>query len=529
MSMAPLARHCLTLLLLAAPGGLLGSGVTPQSVVLDLPGGARKRLEFTLVNEDLAQAQTYRYFAAPFVQRENGAYRIADQPDSLFSCDHWFNVETTFVTIPPNEGKLVTVDVVVPANRTGTSYGAVIFDQLPGTPSLGQGSASVGMVRRTPAFVEITSGGQRFRPQASLVSLQVVPAARLKQHYAGKVRSDALGVAVGVRNDGVVSFPNRGRLVIRDLQGRRVRAYPLGGGGKILPGATVELVSVIPPLRPGSYSAEVTVETGTSIPLKGSAPFNTGGAGPTSGKLTAAPVLEVSTNRDDIVFDAAPGATRSAYVTLRNEGARSIPLNVSLGGLRNSPEGRLEQADSVASSADCRPWLAVEPASFILDSGATLPIRVTAVVPATSPGGKYADIMFEQVVSSDQPASALHLPVLLTVRGDYARRAEITRLSTMNPAAWLTLTVANTGDVHLYPKARVMIHRFKVADPMSELDYDRIGLFDLSSDAVVLPGDSVVLAGRFEGTVPRGKYRLNATVDCGEGLVVTDSETVVVK
>jgi hypothetical protein len=531
MNMAPLAKFRLALLLVVAPWALFGYSVTPQSVVLNLPGGARKRLEFTLVNEDAAQAATFRYFAAPFIQKENGAYRIADQPDTEFDCHNWFSAETTQITIPPNSGKLVTVAMTVPTGIVGTHYGAIVFDQLPDVKTSGAAEASVGVVMRTPAFVEVTATGRPSRPAATLTSLRVVPATALQQYFSGKVRADALGVAAGVRNDGRVSFPNSGRLVIRDSQGKRVKAYPMGGGGKVLPGATVELVSVIPPLRRGSYTVESTIETGTATPLKGVTPFEVGGGGPTSGELAAAPVLEISASVENVALAAPPGASRSAYVVLRNEGTKSIPLKVSLAGLHGSREGALEPADSTDAAVDCRRWLAIEPSSFVLDSGATMPVRVTATIPASSPGGRYADIVFEPATAQDsrRPTPVLNMPLLLTVQGACARKAEIVGLTTPNPAAWLALAVANTGNIHFVPKGQVVINRARVPDPKSELDYDRLGILTLNSDVIVLPGDTVTLTGRFEGTVPKGQYKLDAVVDCGEGLAIRTSKPLVVK
>lgn len=534
MSVAPLARRLsLTLLLILAPSLFATLSVSPQLVVLELPQGARKRLDFTVVNEDENNARTIRYYPVPYVQKENGAYAVVDEGDSIFSCHEWFRagsskLDTSELQLEPGKGKELSVEIVVPRGVKGTKHGAIAVEML---PTEGRSGVSVGLAMRMPVFVEVTIKGGRLQPRPELVGLEILSAKEAEKELAMSLKDDALGMVAKVKNLGEASFPVRGRILLRDKQGRRLREFPLAGG-TILPGAEVRLISVTPGLKPGSYTAEISANCGGASPAKGSVPFEVAaGRGRVSGKLLTAPVLDVGVRDDKLEMTAPAKAMRSQFVVFTNEGDQPRRLRAAVRYLMSDIEGNLLETDTGAARTDCRNWLKLESTAVLLEPGATRPFRVSLEVPEVKPGGRYACLYFEEAggASGSKLVPSISIPVLVTVLGECEREAEIASVKTATSPLSVRVLVTNKGDVHLTPTGRVQIRAAKVAQPTGADDYTDVGMFELGKGAVVLPGGSVQLTGTHSDILAKGSYRLEVIVDCGKGLKLAESKELVVK
>ncbi|MEO0078534.1 MAG: hypothetical protein ABIK86_06000, partial [candidate division WOR-3 bacterium] len=511
----------------------LGSlSVTPQLTELSLPQGARKRLKFTVVNEDPLSTRTIRYYPVSFYQNEDGAYALAPESVSPYSCHEWFRLDTAELMLGPGEGKEVFVELVVPSGARGTRFGAVAFEMLP-VPVPGAW-ASAGLVIRMPAFVEVTITGTRGRKSIEVTDIKVEPARAVQRQLPVEVKEDALAVVVSVRNTGEVSLPVRGRLLFRDEYRRRYRELPLGAGGALLPGAKTRLISVTPRVKPGNYVVEASLNIGGVSPAKASVPVEiTSTTSRTAGALSSAPVLDLTVSTEKIELTAPARSTRTNYVVFRNESNKEQVLTAEVTYLASDGSGRVIESDNPGRHADCRDWITFEKNMVRIAPHSSEAVRLTIKVPDTTPGGRYACLYFEDSAAVPQdkkgPRASVSIPVFLTVTGNYPRRVEIARVNTSKTPLGVQVSLANTGAVHVRPKGRVLVRQAIVPGASSDDSYKSLGSFTLDDDVLVLPGDTVVLAGTYQGDVRKGHYRLDVNIECGAGLSLFKSEEVIVR
>ncbi len=500
--------------------------VSPQSIIEDLAAGARKRVVITVTNE-LPVTRPLRYFAAPFRQRPDGIYEIVDEADTALSCHEWFGLDTVRTTLEANETRDFTIDITVPRSVTGTRFGAVVFDMLPSDTAKGSGGpeAAVGLVMRMPAFFALTVGGRMLRSRAELVDLKVLTPAELGGIYAKHLPPDALGIKALVRNTGPIRFEVSGHAVVRDSLGRRVKSFPLGSGS-ILPGAEVNLTSILAPLRRGRYNLEVAVTAGTGSPVKGSVSFVSGRQARVADVAQTVAQLDVSASPERLEMNLPPRSTRTRSLVVRNESDRTVQLKATLAGLEGFIDGTLDQTESPEPGLDCRAWTTLDLTEFTLAPRAARSLRLTFAPPADVVGGRYGCVYIEQVDSTaardGKPAPSLTVPLMITVDGEFARSAEIAGVAG-DPNTGMALHLANTGAVHLAPVARVSIWRATRPDAVEDYDFESVGTMDLEGGGTVLPGDTVMLTGKYNRTLPEGGYKMAISVDCGRNLRLTQS------
>ncbi len=560
--MAPSARRLCLFIVLACAPAFASLSVTPQLTELTLPQGARKRLKFTVVNEDPQSTRTVRYYPISFYQNEEGAYMLSPESVSPYSCHEWFKLDTAELTLAPGTGKDVFVELAVPGGVRGTRFGAVAFEMLP-VPVPGAW-ASAGLVVRMPAFVEVTIAGSTGRKSIEVTDIKVEPARTVQRQLPVEVKEDALAVIVSVRNSGEVSMPVRGRLLFRDEHRRRYREIPLGGGGTLLPGAKTKLVSVTPKVRPGSYLVEASLGVGGVSPAKASIPIEiTGTTSRAAGALSSAPALDLTVSTEKIELNTPARSTRTSYLVFRNESNREQVLVGEVAHLAPDGAGHVVESANPGRHADCRDWITFEKDTIRIPPHASEAVRLTIKVPDTTPGGRYACLYFEETARNaapeigetrDSPSAqgraptrgqpsvpaadirdmrgpraSVSIPVLLTVTGNYPRRAELARVNTTTAPLGVQVKLANTGAVHLRPRTRIVVRQALVPGATSDDSYKTLGSFALDEDVLVLPGDTVTLAGTYQGDVRKGHYRLDVSVECGAGLSLFKSEEVIVR
>jgi hypothetical protein len=487
---------------------------------------------FTVVNEDQQSTRKVRYYRAPFYQNEEGAYAIATDTVIPQTCHEWFKLDTAEIVLGPGAGKEVFVELVVPSGVRGTRFGAVVFEMLP-VPVPGSW-ASAGLVVRMPAFVEVTVAGSSGRKNVEVTSIKVEQARTVQKRLPVQIKDDALAVIVTVQNTGEVSLPIRGRLLFRDEQRRRYREMPLAGGGTLLPGAKTSLISVTPRVKPGQYVVEASLNLGSVSPAKASVPIEVAGAsGRTTGSLSSAPALDLTVSSEKIELNAPARSTRTNYLVFRNESSREQLLVGEVAYLAPDGAGQVIESSNPGRHPDCRSWITLDKDTVRIPPHSSEALRLTIKVPDTTPGARYACLYFEDTTgasgSRKGPRASVSIPVLLTVTGNYPRKAEIVRVSTSTTPLGVQVRFANTGAVHLRPRTRILVRQARIPGASSDDSYSTLGSFALDDDVLVLPGDTVLLTGTYSGDVRPGYYRLDASVECGAGLSLYKSEEVVVR
>lgn len=521
MSRIPPARVLLLVAAAMAQGSL---SVTPQLVELDLPRGASKTLFFTVVNEDKENERTVRYYPMSYRQQSNGSYGVTSEPDHDFSSHAWFDPDTVELKLGPGKGREVQVRVRVPADVSGTYYGAVVFEMIP-LPT--EDIWSTGLRIRMPAFVEVTVFGSG-RPRVEAAGIRFISGEEIRKRFETDVESGVLCTDVSVRNPGPVSAPLRGRILIRDSQGRRYREFPLGGGGTILPGAEVEVLSVVPLPRSGDYRLEAILDNVGSRPVKATLPFRVAaGQVHVAGEMTDIPQLPLELNKDMIQLDVPRRSTRFDYLVLRNVGTDTVGLIVAVAGLAGDGRGGLISSDSSAVRGDCRSWIQLDSSVVRILPNGSKALRVMFKIPEEAVGGNYAGLVFTPLdAEKDSSMDPLVIPVLLSVTGKTERTAEIVESRFGSGPVAVDLRIKNTGNVHLTPKGSGRLRRAKVSEPITAQDYEMVGEIRLANPGIVLPGETIDVSGSFIGQLQPGLYRVDVTLDCGDRCTLRRTETM---
>jgi hypothetical protein len=173
----------------------------------------------------------------------------------LYDISSWLSVDPTAFLLPAQDHKVVNVTVSVPANaEPGGHYATVFFGAL--APSGGMAAGETLLNARVGVVFLITVRGD------------VHAGAKLD----GAIKTEAWQLGAGatsfnfdLENTGNVHFQPSGKLIVKDLFGRKVKELPLPIG-VVLPGAKKSYALTWERgVRPGIYTASVKVDTGIEL------------------------------------------------------------------------------------------------------------------------------------------------------------------------------------------------------------------------------------------------------------------------
>lgn len=196
------------------------------------------------------------------IEVTKGRLETDQSPDAAnqgkYDISPWFDISETNFLLPAQDRKTVDVTVNVPKNaEPGGHYATVFFGALAPNDNAGSGAtllnARVGVVFLLTVRGDVHAGAA----------------------VDGSIHTKGLQLDAGatpfdftLRNTGNVHFQPQGKLVIKDLFGRKVKEIPLPIG-IVLPGAEKKYdLSWERGVRPGIYSASIKVDTGIELQAK---------------------------------------------------------------------------------------------------------------------------------------------------------------------------------------------------------------------------------------------------------------------
>jgi hypothetical protein len=484
---------------------------TPPSVSLALPRGGSTAFRCEVVNRGGARAR-FRMHVVSVGQGKDGAYffavgeSVAERGEVAPSCAEWITVTPTEVTLDPGEGASIACVVRVPRRTTdGGCYAAVLCQLVPESAPGQPGQARVSITLSSATIVLLNVGIRRSRPRAEISHLSVTPSEEGGLWFEG-----------GLTNLGDAHLFGRGRLVLRNAQGRRLAESRLGSGrGTVLPGATVAFRTLLQePLPIGNYIAEGRIHYGGRGPAIARTPFEVGRE-MVMGGVTAG--LAVTLSPEVVEMQIPARGRRVMKTVIVNREDRPVHVKMVVTGLVQDSLGQLAPAEEgeegVRSAAG---WVALRPEEFDLSPGERRTLPVTAAVPeGTEPGGRFAAIVGEVTGEPREgvPASAVVFgSLLLTVMGEVEAEAEVTRMELAASLAGgppiVHSWVRNTSDIHVpLSRAFLTVTRMEAEGTVSLLEAPRTMVMDLP-DEVLLPGAERELMQPVGGEPLRpGRYR----------------------
>ncbi len=521
-------------LFLSITNGQATFTVTPQLVELELFPGARRTFQVLLVNESDKDTSRFRIVTADVFETEAGSYKVIDKGTSKFSCADWIKPESMEITLGPKQGKEISFEVKAPPKVSGSRYASIVFALVPKVMPFGPDEVGAGVTFhfRIPVQLEVTikSALTQKPKNVEITGIEIIPATEDKEYslLLKDAAKNALVVKATVHNRGDVHIKAKGKLVLKDRKGKRLREVPLGAGrGMVLPETKVKFVSVIKRPLPGDYVAEAVLNYGGIAPAIGRMPFTVARKVIAKERsFLASSIIGLTVSREIIDIFGPPNSYRTQILTLTNEENEPVKIKTRLKYLQYDENGDIVASDSGDNRFSCIDWLTVEPMDFELAPGATKTLKVVAKIPEVGPGGRYACITMEVALANAKDTilpSIFQIPCLLTIPGKAEKKGEIVKVevSKGNPPNF-AVYFKNLGNIHLKPRIKVELAYLPKVTSGSDLTYigepksEPVGTFGMKEPAfAVLPDGIIKLEQDYIRPLEPGNYTAVVTADYG--------------
>jgi len=490
--------------------------VQPTVIEVSAASGGRGRLSFTLVNRarwayqvtttvvDLDVAPNGFPSAAPALRERGASSWIALNPKSF--------------SLAPGQGLKINGEVRPPRGAVGT-YSAMITWELSGRP----GETGTSRIHMN-AVVLVSTGGRSAKPVISVKSVDLMPGGKGQGEGNWQVR-------VPVSNSGQLHGRVSGAVIIRRVGGGTVATVPVVSGmGLVLPGATRDLVGLIPGgLRDGAYLAVAKAQAeGTRVEARHVGFFlvknGTVQAQPPDEKALkelAALLPPLSSDRAIARESLAPGARRLIRLQMANN--TSAPLTVQL-SVTAAP-GEAANKDSLpraVPSERLRPgWFSVSPQVDRVEAGRVRSLNVTAALPRDARGEYYAYLLLAPGrggTSPDLPASAVLVAVTAKGTAEAALEAKsVSVRSVKGGGVDYAVVVLNTGNIAVTAAGKVTL----LSSNGKEMETKA-----LPADSLLMPSASATLKAVSDRPLRSGAYRVRVSLALEDGRVITEERAV---
>ncbi len=503
--------------------------ISPLLVELDLVPGARKPFSLFVTNENDQKTANLVVYAMDMIETEQGAYKVVDKGQSEFSCADWMRIQDSSFVLAPHESREIKVQIMAPPNIFGGRYGAVVVEVVPEAAPGGPKLGSVQYHFRMPAFVEVTV--KRFGGLVRKASItdfkveRVTKAAMIKQ-----LGGPGLGFTALVKNEGNVHVEGTGSLIIKDQNGRTKRRVPLGGGrGIVIPGSAVEFQSLLKEPPAGQYVARAVISFGGLSPCIAEVPFVVSRTKSTaSGAFKASAAMAMDVKPDKLDIKIPNRGLRAATFSFRNQEQDSIFVRAHVAELGFGLDGEVQALDSAETGRSCKSWIGLDPVTFTVAPERSAQVRFTIKAPEEGEGGYYACLVFDALLKESNQnviSTPFEIPILMSIPPRQTYGGEVLDMeiqATSGKPGVITAYFRNLGNVHVKPKGRVTISKFKAAPQTADLTYvgktgyEKVVDFPFEDvDQYVLPQGVRKMVAAYAGALDRGKYQAEVTVNYG--------------
>jgi len=505
--------------------------ISPPLIELKMPAGSIRKFDFAIINEHRTSKVPLAVFPVDIIQTRTGGYEVVEDGKGILSCVSWLQLKDTLFTLEPGTSKEITGFVRTPIGVKGGRYGGVAVETR--FPKESRHPKS-----RIVVILQITITPEIKPSKVTITDLKLEEPSKM-QRFMDKKFKNALAVIATVKNEGDIHIKNTGTLIIRDKNGRRIREYPLGGGGKILPNTELEVVSVIPKPKPGEYIAEGIIRFGSSSPAVAKTSFTvTGKKVEAKGSFNASIPIALTIKPEMVELPIFPNAAKTSLLTLTNEEDKEIKVSTQIKELLYDETGEMRITDTTLAKWSCVKWIETEPKEFNLKPYEKKSIKLTIKAPAdSSGGGRYACIKFDVQSSAHNPTTmptSFYVPVNLTFTKPIVRAIAIEKigLTGLLPPR-VAVLVRNTGNIHFKPAGKVMIYAKTETKEVGGTTFlggeQMITEFALKeADNYILPDGVLKLEGEASGKVRlhKGNYKIKVEIDLGKGERVTEEKEI---
>lgn len=531
------ALGCTVLILMVACSSARAQSslnLSPMLVELTAAPGTAQDFAVTLVNESSTRPAHVRIYVTDVGQRSDGEYSILDKGTSPWSCAGWMELGVQEAIVEAKRSLTVTCKLKVPRGASGGRYAAIVFELVPEKPVASAVVRST-VIQKFVAIVELSIPARQVKKALTISEFSV---RRVEENSvaAQDYGSSAVIFAAEVKNEGDIHVAARGRIILRDGQGKRLREMPLGGGRcVVLPGAAINLRSVLRAgLSPGDYVAEVTVDYGVTRPARVRVPFRIDELAVEAGVGDMImPIANLSVEPTELDLAYPAGATAARSLIVENQSSQVIRVEGRALDLSFDEDGDLVLDGIESASASCADWVELRPSSFELKPGARQVVRMVIAIPKGVSGGRYANVAFSSAPvaqgghSSDPVWSGENgTVVFLRVGTVFDAQGELDPISIVDsaPSTGMVFRTVfrNVGNIHVKPTSSMILKKRVMPKSVEGMEYIGTGQLvvvdslDLGEEAtVVLPGGSRALNVALNTRPDPGDYVVEFVVGYG--------------
>ncbi len=478
------------------------------------PGRRNVRINFQLENNSRDTTETVTLRIADLTQDENGVWTEVrtDDPNntvdlsSLRSCKDWLTCPVATATVDPWQRIPITMMGNIPAGTRGYYFAALVAETAPREISIDGYTSMMSIQYVVPIILEAQT-----IPLQAQVSLTGV---HLK--YVGPTVEEpaaAVIASMDVVNKGGTYSRLQGQIRIWRMseKGHWVKAanVTLPDNG-IIPGVTLNLKENIGILLPsGRYKVEgylfVDGRRGNAINDE----FDFVGDVRTVDTRGLAPV---DLDKDDLIIDAIPGATRQGTIMIGN--GSEDPINVAAEFIL--PEHMLHAINGAGIKGDdlgCVDWVTVQNPQFTLQKYGKRNLSLVVRMPATATqySNYYGTLRLHVAYEDGTPAGMKTANVC--IRNGKVAAANVIDGRTLSiaestPGRYYTTTnFLNSGVTHVTPKCKgILTGAGDVIYKQFLMDSEAAG-----QTGILLPFESRTYTGVLDvSDIPVGTYRLTA-------------------
>lgn len=484
--------------------------ISPLSIEQVLVSGAKKQFEIIVYNESKTQPASLRIYPTDIIQTAAGNYEITEIGKGVLSCAAWIKIKDSIVVLEPDSAKTITCLIQVPHNAKGGGYGAIVVEN-----KLSPNESSFKI--RMPIILKITIKPYT-RPKALITDIKVEDAKISQKTRQNNILKDAIAISASVKNESDIHIITKGKLILRNKEGMRIREVPLGeANGVILPGSTVDIKSIINKPPVGEYIADVSVNYGVRSPAKARKPFEilkemvAGKRG-----FSSSTPLAITLMPEFIDINILPNAFRSQSIILYNEESTSVKVNAEIKELTSDETGELLTSENSDTSLwSCSKWIQFEPKEFIIKPNERKPINIKIQVPnSNGSGDRYAQIVFNISKDTFMPTT-YPMPVFLSYQRNVNPDLKIDDVKVISASSNVFgVYIQNIGDVRLKPTGKITIERKKTIPGAFGENNVIIGEFPLNTiKDYVLPDRFAILQADGPKELEQGKYNIKVEID----------------
>lgn len=432
--------------------------ISMTPLATEIIGERGQTVPFTvnLVNNSRFQTARFRVHAAALREGRSGDYAPTPPDGGRFDASSWVSFDQTEFEIAPGATYEVRGKVTIPRDAGASGYAAVVMNLLP-EQRVGQAALSVEYIQQFVTALEIVVGRRHVR-SAHVDSMAVIPAGSVRE--LASLYGDRAVLFVGsVVNDGDVHVVGKGRLIIRDERGRRIRETPLGGGrGVVLPDTTVDFVSVLGGLTPGDYEMQTIIDYGGGRPAIGRMNFTLTDDSVGISQAVAGRAVRMDASPDSLSYEFPRHGYRARTVTIVNRDTVDVDFTVKLAELVKDESGEsVAVEEGIVMPYSAVEWGDIRPQSFTLRPGQRRNVVIGFRVPEGEAGGRYARVIVEGVMPAPEPGmeaarSEIALEALLLLGTEFASQMAVSEVEwrVVGDTGLVSVgaTIVNKGDIH---------------------------------------------------------------------------------